>query len=440
MKDTSMAEKRNFLVLGSGAREHALVRSLSLSAFADTLYCAPGNPGIGGQARLLPLPAMTAEYVLPLVREHSITMVVIGPEAPLAAGLADDLRKEGVAVFGPGKAGAALEGSKAFGKKFMERQGIPTAPWDLCTTMEEAEGTLEKRTPPYVVKADGLAAGKGVFVTSSLEEAKAAAENLLVRDLLGEAGRRILVEDGLEGEELTILALTDGKTYRLLPPSQDHKRIFDGDRGPNTGGMGAYSPVPLADPALMEKIRKTILEPTFEGLRRENIPYCGVLYAGLMVDEGGTPRVIEYNVRFGDPEAQVVLPLLEGDLGEILLACAEGRLEEIEWKEPSRWAADVVLASGGYPGPFEKGKIVSGLEEAQSRENFLLFHGGTGLSPEGKICTAGGRVFSAVGVGDTLEEALERAYAGVSLISFDSMHYRRDIGQKALIRQRRKPS
>ena len=440
MTDTSMAEKRNFLVLGSGAREHALVRSLSLSAFADTLYCAPGNPGIGGQARLLHLPAMTAEYVLPLVREHSITMVVIGPEAPLAAGLADDLRKEGVAVFGPGKAGAALEGSKAFGKKFMERQGIPTAPWDLCTTMEEAEGTLEKRTPPYVVKADGLAAGKGVFVTPSLEEAKEAAENLLVRDLLGEAGRRILVEDGLEGEELTILALTDGKTYRLLPPSQDHKRIFDGDRGPNTGGMGAYSPVPLADPALMEKIRKTILEPTFEGLRRENIPYCGVLYAGLMVDEGGTPRVIEYNVRFGDPEAQVVLPLLEGDLGEILLACAEGRLEEIEWKEPSRWAADVVLASGGYPGPFEKGKIVSGLEEAERGENFLLFHGGTALSPEGKICTAGGRVFSAVGVGDTLEEALERAYAGVSLISFDSMHYRRDIGQKALIRQRRKPS
>ncbi|MEA4880941.1 MAG: phosphoribosylglycinamide synthetase C domain-containing protein, partial [Synergistaceae bacterium] len=226
----------------------------------------------------------------------------------------------------------------------------------------------------------------------------------------------------------------------LLPPSQEHKRIFAGDRGPNTGGMGAYSPVPLADPALMEKIRKTILEPTFEGLRRENIPYCGVLYAGLMVDEGGTPRVIEYNVRFGDPEAQVVLPLLEGDLGEILLACAGGRLEEIEWKETSRWAADVVLASGGYPGPFEKGKIISGLEEAERGENFLLFHGGTALSPEGKICTAGGRVFSAVGVGGTLEEALERAYAGVSLISFDSMHYRRDIGQKALIRQRRKPS
>ena len=435
-----MAEKRNFLVLGSGAREHALVRSLSLSSRVGGLFCAPGNPGMRGQAHLLLLPAMTAEYVLPLVRNYSIDMVVIGPEAPLATGLADDLRKEGVAVFGPGKAGAALEGSKTFAKKFMERHGIPTASWDLCTTVQEAEKALEKRTSPYVVKADGLAAGKGVFVTSSFEEAREAAENLLVQGLLGEAGRRLLVEDALEGEELTILALTDGKTYRLLSPSQDHKRIFDEDQGPNTGGMGAYSPVPLADSALLEKIRRTILDPTFDGLRKEHIPYCGVLYAGLMVDGEGVPKVIEYNVRFGDPEAQVVLPLLEGDFGEIFLACAEGRLEEIEWKEPTKWAADVVLASGGYPGPFEKGKIVSGLEEAERTENFLLFHGGTALSPEGKICTAGGRVFSSVGIGDTLEEALERAYTGASLISFDFMHYRRDIGQKALKRQRRKTS
>ena len=435
-----MGEKRNFLVLGSGAREHALVRSLSLSSRVGGLFCAPGNPGMRGQAHLLLLPAMTAEYVLPLVRNYSIDMVVIGPEAPLATGLADDLRKEGVAVFGPGKAGAALEGSKTFAKKFMERHGIPTASWDLCTTVQEAEKALEKRTSPYVVKADGLAAGKGVFVTSSFEEAREAAENLLVQGLLGEAGRRLLVEDALEGEELTILALTDGKTYRLLSPSQDHKRIFDEDQGPNTGGMGAYSPVPLADSALLEKIRRTILDPTFDGLRKEHIPYCGVLYAGLMVDGEGVPKVIEYNVRFGDPEAQVVLPLLEGDFGEIFLACAEGRLEEIEWKEPTKWAADVVLASGGYPGPFEKGKIVSGLEEAERTENFLLFHGGTALSPEGKICTAGGRVFSAVGIGDTLEEALERAYTGASLISFDFMHYRRDIGQKALKRQRRKTS
>ncbi|NLB83693.1 MAG: phosphoribosylamine--glycine ligase [Synergistaceae bacterium] len=433
-----MAEKSNFLVLGSGAREHSLVRSLSLSARVGELYCAPGNPGMRAQAHLLPLPSMTAEFVLPLIQEHSISMVVIGPEAPLAAGLADDLRKEGVAVFGPGKAGAILEGSKTFAKKFMERHGIPTAFWDLCTTFQEAEDALKKRTPPYVVKANGLAAGKGVFVTLSLEEAKDAAKNLLEGDLLGEAGRRILVEDALTGEELTILALTDGKTFRLLSPSQDHKRIFDGDQGPNTGGMGAYSPVPLADAALLEKIRRTILDPTFEGLRKEAIPYCGVLYAGLMVDDEGIPRVIEYNVRLGDPEAQVVLPLLEGDFGEICIACAEGRLDEIEWKEPTRWAADVVLASGGYPGPFEKGKIVSGLEEAERTENFLLFHGGTSISPEGKICTAGGRVFSAVGIGDTLEEALDRAYTGASLISFDSMHYRRDIGQKALKRKRRK--
>ena len=435
-----MAEKHNFLVLGSGAREHAIVRALSLSGRVAALFCAPGNPGMREQAHLLPLNSMSAEEVLPLVRKHSISMVVIGPEAPLAAGLADELQREGVSVFGPGKTGAALEGSKIHAKKFMERHGIPTASWDLCRTLQEAEKALSKRTPPYVVKADGLAAGKGVFVTPSLEEALQASENLLVYDLLGTAGRRILVEDALEGEELTILALTDGKTYRLLSPSQDHKRVFDGDLGPNTGGMGAYSPVPLADAPLLEKIRRTILDPTFEGLRKENIPFCGILYAGLMVDEKGVPRVIEYNVRFGDPEAQVVLPLLQGDLGAILIACTEGRLDEIEWKEPSLWAADVVLASGGYPGPFEKGKIVSGLEEVYKQEDFILFHGATALSADGKICTAGGRVFSAVGIGNTLEEALDRAYKGASFISFDSMHYRRDIGQKALKRLRRNAS
>lgn len=431
--DAIMTEEKNILVIGSGAREHAIVHTLSRSGIVREIHAAPGNPGMLPLARLHPVRDASCASILPLVEQHGIDLVVVGPEAPLVAGLADELRSAGVAVFGPGRAGALLEGSKLHAKQFMDRWGVPTAPWDACTSLQDVEEALAKRTAPFIVKADGLAAGKGVFVTQTREEASMAAEDLLVRGTLGEAGRRILIEDALSGEELTILAVSDGRTYRVLPPSQDHKRIYEEDRGPNTGGMGAYSPVPWVDEELLERVRRTILDPTFNGLRHDGAPYCGILYAGLMVAPDGIPRVIEYNVRFGDPEAQVVLPLMETDFAEMLFACCEGRLAELLWKEPSGWAVDVVLASGGYPGAYEKGKEIKGLDVVSSMEDFVLFHGGTTLSPEGKIVTEGGRVLSAVGLGTSLEEALRNAYKGVERISFENMHYRRDIARRAVL-------
>ncbi len=426
---------KNFLVVGGGGREHALAWALSRSEMAASVHAAPGNPGIGQCARLHPVSALDFESLLPIVKENAIDLVVVGPEAPLADGLADSLRAEGILVFGPGRAGAMLEASKVYAKRFMDRHGIPTAAWDLCSTVEEAERAVAKRTAPYIVKADGLAAGKGVSVTASAEEALAAARAMIEEGLYGESGRQVIVEDGLEGEELTVLAITDGKTCRILPPSQDHKRVFDDDKGPNTGGMGAYAPVPWAGPSLMEKIRNRVIEPTLRGLREEGIPYCGVLYAGLMIGPDGEPRVIEYNVRFGDPEAQAVIPLLEGDFGRLLTACCEGRLSEVPWKDSGRWAANVVLASGGYPGPFEKGMAITGLEEIPSDGDLLVFHGGTALDSQGRPVTAGGRVLSAVGLGDTLEEAIAGAYGGASRISFKNMHYRKDIGRKAFMKR-----
>lgn len=426
----------NFLVIGGGGREHALVHALSKSEIAGSVHAAPGNPGMEKAARLHPVNGLDAESILPIVKEHDIDLAVVGPEAPLAEGLADVLRAEGIMVFGPGKAGAMLEASKVHAKRFMDRHGIPTAPWDLCSTFEEAEAATNKRSAPYIVKADGLAAGKGVVVAKGAEEALSAARAMIEEGLFGESGRRVIVEDGLLGQELTVLAVTDGASYRILPPSQDHKRIFDGDEGPNTGGMGAYAPAPWADPSLMEKIKNKIIEPTLAGLRAENTPYCGVLYAGLMIGPDGEPRVIEYNVRFGDPEAQVVIPLLETDFGRLLLACCEGRLSEVPWTEPARWAANVVLASKGYPGPFEKGKLITGLdpEGLPGDGNFLVFHGGTARDGYGNIVTAGGRVLSAVGLGDTLEEAIKTAYRGASAISFEGAHYRKDIGRKAFLK------
>jgi len=427
----------NVMVVGSGAREHAIVWALSKSGVIGDVHAAPGNAGMASLAILHPTADLSAKALLPILRAHSISLVVVGPEVPLVAGLADDLRNEGISVFGPGRAGAMLEGSKLHAKKFLERHGIPTAQWDLCSTVDEVRGALGKRRPPYIVKADGLAAGKGVVVASSMEEAMDAARSMIEEGILGESGRKVIVEDALEGEELTVLAVTDGRTWKMLPPSQDHKRAFDGDRGPNTGGMGAYAPVPWADKSLLDRIHRRILEPTFLGLQTEGIPYCGILYAGLMIGPDGMPRVIEYNVRFGDPEAQVVIPLLEGDFGEMVIACCEGRLSDFSYREPARWAADVVLASGGYPGPFEKGKRISGLEEAAKKQDFVVFHGVTAMNSQGHTVTSGGRVLSAVGLGNTLEEAIAKAYDGASGISFENMHFRKDIGRKAF-RQGRK--
>jgi phosphoribosylamine--glycine ligase len=346
------------------------------------------------------------------------------------AGVADALRGAGVPVFGPGRDGARLEGSKAFSKSFMKRHGIPTAPFDICRTLGECARALGRREPPYVIKADGLAAGKGVFLPERKAEALNVCCELLEGRALGDAGRAIVTEDYLPGRELTVFAVTDGKSYRILPPSRDHKRIYDGDKGPNTGGMGAYSPVALPV-GLMDRVAKEVLEPTLAGLAAENTDYRGVIYMGLMLREenGGVKiSVVEYNVRFGDPETQAVLPLMSGDFGSLALKTALGELEDCPETVFSGCALCVVLAAGGYPGEFKKGAEMSGLDRDAEFEDTYVFHAGTTVNGEGKIVSNGGRVLAATGVGPTFEVARERAYARASAIGFEGMHYRRDIG------------
>lgn len=420
------------LVLGGGGREHAITWALKRSAFVDELHCAPGNPGIGQLAVLHDVDPCDPVKVLDLVKELGVDLVAVGPEAPLVAGVADRLREAGVPVFGPGTDGARLEGSKAFSKNFMARWGIPTAPFAVCQTMEEAQSAISSREAPYIVKADGLAAGKGAFILKSEEEALEVCRDLLEEGTLGEAGRTLVIEDFLPGIEMTVLAVTDGKTIRVLPSSQDHKRAFDNDEGPNTGGMGAYSPVPWCDNDLMERVRKLVLEPTVKGLASDGIDFCGVIYAGIMLDAEGNPRVLEYNVRLGDPEAQVVLPAFPGDWGQVVLACCEGRLDEVPWPEAEEVAVGVVMASGGYPGKYPKGLPIEGLEAFSNEGEVLVFQAGTAESSGGKVQTNGGRVLTVVGIDADFARAREKAYQALSQIRFEGVHFRKDIGNKAL--------
>lgn len=418
------------LVLGGGGREHVMARMLSESRATGRVHCAPGNPGIAAFAETHAFDIRDGTAVTDFCLSRGIGLVAIGPEAPLVAGVADALRGAGIPVFGPGRDGARLEGSKAFSKSFMKRRGIPTAPFDICRAPDECERALERREPPYVIKADGLAAGKGVFLPERKTEALEICRELLEGRALGDAGRAIVVEDYLPGRELTVFAVTDGKSYRILPPSRDHKRAYDGDKGPNTGGMGAYSPVALPD-GLMDRVADEILKPTLRGLAAENIDYRGVIYMGLMLSEerdGVKISVVEYNVRFGDPEAQAVLPLLSGDFGSLAQKTALGELEECPETVFSGHALCVVLAAEGYPGKFKKGAEISGLDRDAEFEGAYVFHAGTAVNGEGKIISNGGRVLSATGVAPTFELARERAYARASAIRFDGMHYRRDIG------------
>jgi phosphoribosylamine--glycine ligase len=418
------------LVLGGGGREHVMVRMLSESRATGRVHCAPGNPGITALAETHAFDICDGAAVTDFCLSRGIGLVVIGPEAPLVSGVADALRGAGIPVFGPGRDGARLEGSKAFAKSFMKKRGIPTAPFDICRALGECERALDGREPPYVIKADGLAAGKGVFLPERKTEALDICRELLEGRALGDAGRAIVVEDYLPGRELTVFAVTDGKSYRVLPPSRDHKRIYDGDKGPNTGGMGAYSPV--AFPAgLMDRVTDEVLKPTLAGLAAENTDYRGVLYMGLMLREerdGVKISVMEYNVRFGDPEAQAVLPLLSGDFGSLALKTALGELGEYPETVFSGSALCVVLAAGGYPGEFERGYEISGLDRDTEFDGTYVFHAGTAVNGEGKIVTNGGRVLGVTGVGPTFESARERAYARAGVIGFEGIHYRRDIG------------
>ncbi|MFY9140268.1 MAG: phosphoribosylamine--glycine ligase [Thermacetogeniaceae bacterium] len=416
------------LVVGGGGREHTLVWKLKQSSHVDKIYCAPGNGGIAGDAECVPLAAEDLHGLADFAQEQRINLTVVGPEAPLAAGIVDLFKSRGLKVFGPDAKAARLEGSKVFAKEKMTRYGVPTAAYRVFYDAAAALEFVRELNRPCVVKADGLAAGKGVIIAKNREEAEQAVRLIMEERAFGDAGKAVVVEQLLQGEEVSVLAFTDGKTIKTLAASQDHKRVFDGDEGPNTGGMGAYSPPPVYTSDLHEKAVKDILEPVIYGLADDGIKYKGVIYAGLMVTSEG-PYVLEFNCRFGDPETQVVVPRLKSDLLEVMNAVIEERLDEVELEWDPRAAVCVVAASGGYPGAYEKGKVITGLDELPS--DILVFHAGTALS-DGKLVTSGGRVLGITGFGATIEEAVKRVYSGVEKIYFEGIHYRRDIAHRAL--------
>ena len=421
------------LVIGGGGREHALIWALRRSAGAE-LLCAPGNGGIAGQARCFETRSEDVEGLVRLASRQRVDLTVVGPEQPLANGLVDAFEQAGLPVIGPGRSAAQLESSKSFAKLFMGRHGIPTAPFEIFDRPEPARAYLAQaeRRYPLVIKADGLAAGKGVVVAEARDQAEAAVSAFMERHTLGAAGEKVVIEECLAGEEASYILLWDGETHLTLPSSQDHKRVFDGDRGPNTGGMGAYSPTPVLSPILQQTIETRIVAPTLAGLAREQLHYRGFLYIGLMLTEPG-PQVLEFNVRLGDPEAQVILPRLSSDLLELLQAAERGQLASQKPRWRSAAAACVVLASDGYPGAYRTGLPISGLERAAELDEVTLFHAATRLGPAG-LETAGGRVLAVTGCGPTLRQALGRAYEGVRRIHFSGCHYRSDIGARGMAR------
>lgn len=444
------------LVIGSGGREHALCWKLAQSSLLGRLYCAPGNAGIARHAECVPVAADDLSGLRTFAERKGIDLTVVGPEAPLVAGIVDEFQSAGLKIFGPARSAAQLEGSKAFAKRFMQKYGIPTAGFGIFDNYDAAIAALQRvgaqhaaplRKYPVVIKASGLAAGKGVIICQDADRAGETLRAMLLEGRFGEAGSSVVIEEYLQGDEASILALSDGENYFCFPPSQDHKRLLDGDQGPNTGGMGAYAPAPVITPDLQAQIEGRILKPTLAGLREEGSPFMGCLYLGLMMTADG-PKVLEYNCRFGDPEAQAVLPLYDGDLLELCLAVANGDI--------SRWggqaflpvhgagqtgmpdlpkgrdaAVCVVLASGGYPGSYEKGKPISGLDDLPARAGVVAFHAGTKLK-DGHIVTDGGRVLGVTARARNLPLAVELAYQGVGRIHFEGMSYRKDIARKGL--------
>ncbi|HMB68514.1 MAG TPA: phosphoribosylamine--glycine ligase [bacterium] len=421
----------NVLILGGGGREHALAWAAAKSPALGRLVCAPGNAGTARLGRNVAVDPADAASVIALAREEEIDLVIVGPEAPLVAGVADALRAEGTAVFGPGAAGARLEGSKAFAKEIMRETGVPTARSAVVTGVAEAAKALEWIGPRAVVKADGLAAGKGVLMTGGRDETLKAVRECVEERRFGDAGARVVLEEWLEGEEASLIALVDGAEIRALVPSQDHKRAHDGDRGPNTGGMGAYAPYPGLAGAELDAAVKSCLAPVAEGLLKRGVEFRGVLYAGLMLTADG-PKVLEYNVRFGDPETQVVLPMADGDLLEAFAACARGELASAPALPVRPGAAlTVVAAADGYPESYAKGMPIRGLEVDDDRGDAVVFHAGTKTAGD-RVVTSGGRVLAVTGLGATLADAKDAAYAALGTIEFEGMFHRNDIGARGL--------
>lgn len=423
----------NILVVGSGGREHALVWKIRQSPRVKKIYCAPGNAGIAGMAECVPIAADDIPALLGFARTHDIDLTVVGPEVPLSLGIVDAFRAQNLAIFGPDRQCARLEASKVFAKQFMQKYGIATARHASFADASAASSYLRSLPPStkLVVKADGLAAGKGVIMCDNTAAADEAVASIMGKRAFGAAGREIVIEEFLQGQEASLQIFLDGNHYALMPAAQDHKRVFDNDEGPNTGGMGAYAPAPVLTPALTDIVIKTIIEPLIAGLAAEKMRYTGVLYIGLMID-GTTASVLEFNCRFGDPETQVVLPLLKTDLVDVLGAVAAGRLapSAIEWHRQS--AVCVVIAAPGYPGEYRKNAVISGLDAAGALPGVVVFHAGTSRDQAGNIVTAGGRVLGVTGTGPDTAAAIAAAYRAVTSIRFDGMHYRTDIGKKAL--------
>jgi len=418
------------LVIGSGGREHALVWKIKQSGLTAKIFCAPGNAGTAMLAENVGIKADDIQELLLFAEKEKIGLTVVGPEAPITSGIADIFEKRGLKIFAPSKQAGMLEGSKIYAKNIMKKYGIPTAGFEVFDNADRAKEYIRKKGAPLVVKADGLAAGKGVTVCASIDEALAAVDEAMVEKSFGAAGDRILIEEMLSGEEASILAISDGKNKIILDSSQDHKRIFDADKGPNTGGMGAYSPAPVITPALLKRIEKEVVNPLIKGMAKEGSPYKGIIYAGIMVTADG-PKVLEFNARFGDPETQVILPRMNSDLVRLMLAAIDGNLsaEHIEWDK--RPCLSVVLVSGGYPGNYQKGKDISGLEKISAMDGVTVFHAGTTAGGD-KILTSGGRVLNVTALGKDIREAAAKAYEACRLINFEGMHYRRDIGYRAM--------
>jgi phosphoribosylamine---glycine ligase len=422
--------KMKILVIGGGGREHALVWKIAQSPLVEKIYCAPGNPGTADLAENLPIRADEIDKLLEFAWQERIDLTVVGPEQPLSLGIVDIFENHDLKVFGPRKNAAFIEGSKAFSKDLMKKYNVPTAAYGVFTEMEAAEDFIDRTGVPIVVKADGLAAGKGVIIAQTREEAVAAVRDMLSGNAFGSAGSRVVIEEFLTGEEASFLAITDGKNIIPLASAQDHKAVFDDDKGPNTGGMGAYSPAPVVTEAIHEIAMAEVLRRTVDGMAAEGRPYRGVLYAGLMVKDGQV-KTLEFNARFGDPECQPLLMRMKSDIVPLLLAASDGDLSgmEIEWHD--RAAVCVVMASQGYPGEYRKGEVIGGLGTAARLDDVIVFHAGTSLN-NGLCVTSGGRVLGVTALGDTVEKAIARAYQAVGAVSWTGVHFRTDIGKKAI--------